>query len=154
LEAVRFEKFTLLIEGINKSINKIKYDIAPELGVKSVHVFWIYELMLYPEGLTATEIAAKRMVDKSLVSREINKLKKSGYITVKETAGRNYNARLVLTQKGEELAKRISEEAMRVQNAIDMGITEAELEAFYPILEKLYNNFVSLSSMPRADADN
>ena len=76
LENVRFEKFTLLIDGIHKSISKLKIDTAPYLGVKSVHVFWVYELSLHPEGLTAAEIAAVRMVDRSLISREIAALKK------------------------------------------------------------------------------
>ena len=75
METVRFEKFTLLIDGIHKSINKIKFDTAPYLGVKSVHVFWIYELSFHSEGLTAAEIAAVSMVDRSLISREIAALK-------------------------------------------------------------------------------
>jgi len=101
LESVRFEKFTLLIDGIHKSIGKIKFDTAPYLGIKSVHVFWIYELSLHPDGLTAAEIAAVSMVDRSLVSREIAALKKDGYVASEDTGKkRNYNARITLTEKG------------------------------------------------------
>ena len=81
LESLRFEKFTLLIDGIHKCINKIKFDTAPYLGVKSVHVFWVYRLYRHPEGLTAAEIASTSMVDRSLVSREIEMLKKNGYVS-------------------------------------------------------------------------
>ena len=150
MESVRFEKFTLLIDGIHKSINKIKFDTAPYLGVKSVHVFWIYELALHPEGMTAAEIAAASMVDRSLVSREIAALKKGGYVESNEDGKkRGYNARITLTDKGRELAERITKEAVAVQSKVDNGITEAELESFYSTLEKLYSNFAGLASGER-----
>lgn len=151
LESVRFERFTLLIDGIHKCINKIKFDTAPYLGVKSVHVFWIYQLSQHPEGLTAAEIAAVSMVDRSLVSREIATLEKGGYVAREDTGKkRSYNARITLTDKGYELADRITKEAIGVQSMVDKGITDEELTAFYSTLEKLYANFASLSSGEKA----
>jgi DNA-binding MarR family transcriptional regulator len=150
LESVRFEKFTLLIDGIHKSISKLKFDTAPYLGVKSVHVFWVYELSLHPDGLTAAEIAAVSMVDRSLISREIAALKKDGYVECEDTGKkRNYNARITLTEKGRELAEKITEEAIYVQSMVDVGITKEELVSFYSTLEKLYANFSSLASGER-----
>ena len=147
LESVRFEKFTLLIDGIHKSINKLKFDIAPCLGVKSVHVFWVYQLSQHPEGLTSAEIAAVSMVDRSLISREIAALKKGGYVESEDTGKkRSYNARITLTERGRELAERITAEAMHIQSAVDEGITDAELVSFYRTLEKLYSNFAALAS--------
>ena len=78
MELERFGKFTLLIDNISKAIHKIKIDTVPYLGIKSVHVFWIYNLYTHPEGLTATEIAANRQIDRSLVSREIAELCSDG----------------------------------------------------------------------------
>lgn len=147
LESVRFEKFTLLIDGIHKCIGKIKFDTAPYLGIKSVHVFWIYELALHPEGLTAAEIASVSMVDRSLVSREIAALKKGGYVESEDTGKkRSYNARITLTDKGRELAELITKEATRVQSMADAGITDEELTSFYSTLEKLYANFAAITS--------
>lgn len=147
MESVRFEKFTLLIDGIHKSINRIKFDTAPYLGVKSVHVLWIYELSLHPKGLTAAEIAAASMVDRSLVSREIAALKKGGYVESEDNGNkRGYNTRITLTDKGRELAEKITKEAIAVQSRVGNGITAEELESFYSTLEKLYANFASLSS--------
>ena len=154
VEAVRFEKFTLLIDGIHKSVNKLKFDTAPYLGVKSVHVFWVYELSLHPEGLTAAEIAAVSMVDRSLISREIAALKKDGYVECEDTGKkRSYNARITLTEKGRDLAEKITEEAMRVQSMVDVGITCEELVSFYSTLEKLYSNFVSLTEGGKTPTD-
>lgn len=147
MESVRFEKFTLLIDGIHKSINKIKIDTAPYLGVKSVHVFWIYQLALHPDGLTPAEIASVSMVDRSLISREIAALKKSGYVVCEDTGNkRNYNSRITLSDKGRELSDKIKELVINVQSQVDVGITNEELISFYNTLEKLYSNFASLTS--------
>ena len=147
MELERFGKFTLLIDGIYKNIHKIKLDTAPDLGIKSVHVFWIYLLRKHPEGLTATELAARSEIDRSLVSRELQKLCTDGYIMSMGGTGkrRNYNSRLVLTEKGIELAGHIRRKAMEVQASVDEGISEEELEIFYTILEKLYENFVKIT---------
>jgi DNA-binding MarR family transcriptional regulator len=59
---------------------------------------------------------------------------------------KNYNSRLVLTEKGTELAEYIRREAMAVQARADDGITEEELELFYTVLEKLHNNFVKMTN--------
>lgn len=147
LEAVRFEKFVTLIDGIHKSVSKIRLSIAPMLGVKSVHVFWIYELLLHPEGMTATEIAAACFIDRSLVSREITLLKKAGYVTcASEENKRGYNARITLTDEGVALAHRITDEALRIQNAASAGISEDDLRILYSTLGKLYDNFNKICS--------
>jgi DNA-binding MarR family transcriptional regulator len=148
MELERFGKFTLLIDGIYKNIHKIKLDKAPFMGIKSVHVFWIYLLRKHPDGLTATELAAHSEIDRSLVSRELQKLCADGYIMSMGGTGKrkNYNSRLVLTEKGTELAEYIRREAMAVQARADDGITEEELKLFYTVLEKLHNNFVKMTN--------
>lgn len=151
MEAIRFEKFTLLIDGIHKCISKIKFDTAPDLGVKSVHLFWVYKLMLHPNGLTAAEIAAVNKVDRSLVSREIETLKKNGYVQTKDNGNkRSYNSRITLTESGLALAKRIKDEAIRIQEVVGANISEDELATFYVTLEKLYGNFDLLAAKERA----
>lgn len=160
MELERFSKFTLLIDGIYKSIHKIKLDTAPYLGIKSVHVFWVYSLLDHPDGLTSTELASLSEIDRSLVSREVAKLCADGYITYIGGSGkrRNYNSRIVLTEKGVELAEYIRREALDVQKKADADITEEELEIFYSVLEKLYGNFQNITkerenNIPSAPAD-
>lgn len=154
VENIRYEKFTLYIDGIHKAINKLKVDVAPRLGVKGVHLFWIYKLLEYPEGLTAQEIATVSMIDKSLVSREIAALKRDGYIETKGKEGnkRSYNARHFLTESGRELAMNIISEVTRVQSAADEDISESELISFYNTLEKIHKNFIKLAASDK-DSD-
>lgn len=139
----RFYIFTQLIDGIHKSIHRIKFDFAPSFGVKSVHMFWIYELHAHPEGLTAAELANKSMISRSLVSREIERLQEEGFIVVHETARgkrKSYNSRIMLTPKGHELAAAIQKEAMCIQNLANAGISEEDLIIFYRTLEKFHKN--------------
>ncbi len=148
LQPARFHRYVQLIDGIQKCIHKLRIENAPGLGVKSVHVFWLHSLLSYPDGLTAAELAAKSMVDRSLISREIADLYRRGYVTLGEGGGdkrKNYNARIRLTEAGVDLARRIHALAMSVQEKIDVGISEEELISFYATLEKMHRNFLSIT---------
>lgn len=139
----RFYIFTQLIDGVHKCIHKLKLDTAPYLGVKSVHIFWVYELYMHPEGLTAAELASRSMISRSLISREIESLQADGYIEIHETAHgkrKNYNSHITLTESGRALAQSITKEALTVQEGVRAGISDEELAAFYATLEKLYDN--------------
>ena len=134
----RFYIFTQLIDGIHKCIHKLKIDTAPYLGVKSVHIFWVYELYLHPEGLTAAELASRSMISRSLISREIESLQKDGFIEIHETAHgkrKNYNSHITLTESGKQLARSIMTEGLTVQSGVRAGISDEELAAFYKTLE-------------------
>ena len=141
MESERFRRFVLLVEGIHKSVQKIKYNNAPDFGVKGVHTLWVYELLCHPEGMTASELANESMIDRSLISREIERLQELGYIETDGNNGkRNYNTKIRLTEKGREVAASIGDIAMDVQARANAGITEQDLEGFYATLEKLHKN--------------
>ena len=142
MDEIRFEKFALLIDGVQKCIQKFKMTIAPKLGVKGVHVLWIYELMVHPEGLTSAELAVKSNIDPSLISRELASLKRRGYIARETQSGkRSYNSRITLTEEGKTLANRILGIALEVQCAVNGGVSREELTVFYSVLERLLANF-------------
>lgn len=146
MESERFRRFVLLVEGIHKSVQKIKYNNAPDFGVKGVHTLWVYELLRHPEGMTASELANESMIDRSLISREIERLKELGYIETEENKGkRNYNTKIKLTEKGREVAASIGDIAMDVQTRANAGITESDLEGFYATLEKLHKNLTEIA---------
>lgn len=127
-------------------MGKLKIDTVPDLGIKSVHVMWLYKLLSCPDGMTATELAVASTVDPSLVSREITALKKCGYIEAQRSSGkRAYNTRLRLTPSGREVAERIREEVLRVQREVSRDVDEEALEAFYSTLEMIYFGFLRLT---------
>lgn len=146
MERERFRRFVLLVEGVHKSVQKIKFNKALGFGVKGVHTLWVYELLRHPDGITASELAAESMIDRSLISRELEPLKEMGYI---ETAGdpkkRNYNAKIKLTEKGKEVAENIGDLALDIQLHAGAGISEEELDSFYHTLEKLNKNLLGIA---------
>ncbi len=146
MEQERFMHFVNLIDGIHKSIQKMRSENAATFGIKSVHIFWVYELLAHPEGLSATELAENSNIDRSLISREISALEANGFIKIEKSSGkRNYNSKLTLTESGVEAAMRIKELAMSIQSLIGKGVNEDELEVFYSVLERLSDNFETMS---------
>ena len=151
MDKTGYKRFVLLVEGMHKNIRKAKLSEASDLGIKSVHIFWLEHLRSNPDGLTAAELAAKSGVDRSLISREIEALEGAGCVKLLED-GRRY----VLTDEGDRLSARIAEKAKEVQTDVNSGISQEELEAFYKTFEKLKDNFDKLlnekkSRSPRID---
>ena len=71
----RFDTFSMLVSGINKSMKKIKTTEMAKFGLKSTHVFCIYHL--YKENaLTAGELCGMCREDKAGISRAIEQLEK------------------------------------------------------------------------------
>ena len=140
MEVLRSEKFISLISGVYRHISRLKSVFAPEMGIKSVHVFWLYQLRLSEGGMTSAELASASMVDRALVSRELEELKRTGLV-VADGEGKGYGVVLRLTAEGEAVADRIMDTVGELQSRLDVGISEEELAFFYSTLEKLYNNF-------------
>lgn len=146
LEQERFEEFSSLISGIYGSIQKLKARYTAQLGLKVVHVFWIYLLREHPEGMSASELAAAGQSDRSLVSREIDDLFEKGIIFTRDGSGkRRYGWKLELTDKGRELADVISAVAAEVQDTVSRGIPEEDLVTFYRTLRTLAGGFDGLN---------
>ncbi len=148
MEQERVIQFAQLIDGVHKRIQKIRADYASTFGVKGVHVFWVYMLLSHPEGMSATDLAATSKIDRSLISREISALEARGYIKAeKQGAKRTYNSKLMLTESGREAAEKIRDIAMNFQNLADKDIPIDELEIFYSVLEKIYNNLENIEQV-------
>ena len=141
MEQERVMHFTHLIDGVHKRIQKIRTDYAATFGVKGVHVFWVYELLSHPEGLSAAELAANSRIDRSLISREISALEAIGYISADKQSGkRNYNSKIMLTESGIEAARKMRNIALDFQVLAESGISDSDLEIFYSVLEKIHHN--------------
>ena len=152
MEAERFEQFSSLISGIYRDIQKLKTKWTEPLGMKSVHIFWVYLLKTHPQGLPASELSRHSQSNRSLVSREIQELINLGYVTVERTAGqRRYGQKLTLTQSGVEVAEKISEASLDIQNKGNAGIPEEDLFVRYRTLGILMENFHHLTEQTLED---
>ena len=146
MEAERFEQFSSLISGIYRDIQKLKAKWTEPLGLKSVHIFWVYLLKNHPEGLTASELSRHSQSNRSLVSREIQELIDMGYVQAGKPSGqRRYGQKLTLTPSGSAIAKTISHASVEIQNKVNAGIPEEDLIVLYRTLGILMENFHRLT---------
>lgn len=149
METERFELFNTLISGIYRDIQKLKTKWTEPLGMKSVHIFWVYLLKNHPEGLSASELSQHSQSNRSLVSREIQELIDLGYVYVQQSVPkRRYGQKLLLTALGEEAANRISEATLDIQNRVSAGIPDDDLIVLYRTLGALMEKFHQLADEP------
>ena len=146
MELERFEQFSSLISGIYRDIQKLKTKWTEPLGMKSVHIFWVYLLKNHPEGLTAAELSRHSQSNRSLVSREIRELIDLGYVAHADNSPKNYYGnKLILTESGIKVAQTISEASLDIQNKVNTGISEDDLIVLYRTLSILMENFHHLT---------
>lgn len=147
LDQERFEEFSALISSVHGNIQKLKARYTTQLGLKAVHVIWLYLLRAHPEGMSASELAAAGQTNRSLVSREIDELFDKGIVYTQDSGDkRRYGWKLMLTEKGKQLADVISAVVTDIQNSVSKDISEDDLITFYRTLRILANGFDELNN--------
>ena len=142
----RFEILTRMVWGVHGDMQKLKMQIAGELGIKGVHVFLIYLLRKYPQGLTAAQLCEMNRSTGGLISRETAELLEKEIITTdRESDHRRYGCKYLLTEKGWKMAARISDFAMEVQDFVSRDIPREDLVAFYRTFGALLKSFDKLT---------
>ena len=131
----RFSQLVRMVSRLDKSIKSLENAASQTLGVKSVHIFCVYSLIDAPDGLTASEIAKKNGINRSLISREIEKLNSAGVTCYSDT--NHYNAHIMLTERGREVAQKIFRIGIESQKKVDSAISEEELNTFYSVLGRM-----------------
>ena len=146
MQEERFEVFFQNISGLYRAVQRLRAQFAQMSGVSSVHLFWLYLLREYPEGLAASRLAELSNIDRSLVSRQLKPLLARGLVqTGEQTGKRRYGWKIRLTDTGRALAEQIAQEALAIQNRAGRGILPEELAVFYRVLGALNQNFNEIS---------
>ena len=140
----RFETFTVLINRISRNIRKIKNQEMAEYHLRSAHVSCLYYLYTNT-GATATDLCERCEEDKATVSRALDYLETNGYLTCKSKSIKRYKSPLVLTEKGNEVGKKIADKISGVLDAISDGLTEEERIAFYRSLSIISESLDAIS---------
>lgn len=142
----RFETFTVLINKIGRNIKKIKNQKMAEYGLRSTHVSCLYYLYS-ADSLTATDLCERCEEDKATISRALDYLEDKGFVVCQSKSAKRYKSRLLLTEKGKEAGKKISEKIYRVLDEVGDRLTDSQRRDFYSCfeiissdLEKVMNN--------------
>lgn len=140
----RFETFTILINRISRNIRKIKNQEMAEYKLRSAHVSCLYYLYS-ADGLTATDLCERCEEDKATISRALDYLETNGYLTCESKNAKRYKSPLVLTEKGQEVGKKIADKINAVLDEISVGLTEEERLAFYRSLSIISESLEKIS---------
>lgn len=141
----RFERFTVLIAKISKSIRKIKNLAMAEYGLKSSHVSCLYYLR-FSNSITATDLCDKCEDDKATISRSIEFLEKKGYLTRDSGGVKKYKNPLILTEVGKKVADIIAQKVNRVIEEVGAPLSEKERVDFYRSLAIVCNGLTAISN--------
>ena len=126
----RFETFTVLINRISRNIRKIKNQEMAEYKLRSAHVSCLYHLYMH-KGATATDLCERCEEDKATISRALDYLETNGYLTCESKYTKRYKSPLILTDKGNEVGKKIADKVSGVLDAVSGVLTEEKRVDFY-----------------------
>lgn len=140
----RFETFTVLINRISRNIRKIKNQEMAEYGLRSAHVSCLYYLYTNKRA-TATDLCERCEEDKATISRALDYLENNGFLTCESKCTKRYKSPLILTEKGNEVGKKIADKIGSVLDAISDDLTNEERVVFYRSLSIISDSLESVS---------
>lgn len=139
----RFQTFTVLVTRIARAIRKIKTEEMAEFDLKSPHVSCLYYLFK-EKSLTAKELCDICSEDKAAISRSIDYLETSGYLSCEVTSGKRYKAPLFLTEKGKLIGGKIAEKIDSILDKASEGLSDSHRLIMYDSLELICRNLEQL----------
>ncbi|MDO4483275.1 MAG: MarR family transcriptional regulator [Clostridia bacterium] len=141
----RYETFTVLVNRINRNINRIKTREMSAFGLRGAHVSCMYQLYL-TQGLTASELCELCAEDKAAVSRSLVYLEKEGYITFQTKQAKRYKTPIYLTEKGVETGRMVAEKIDGILAGIGKTMTEDERNNLYRYLTDISSTLEAMTA--------
>lgn len=141
----RFEVFTLALEEITSSWNKIATEELKPFGLKGAYVVYLIALYKHPDGLTAANLCEMCSKDKAEVSRAVAIMEKKGLILRENTTVNGYRAKITLTEQGRNATYILRE---RVKLAVELGgkgLSDEQRDTFYDALATISANLKEIS---------
>ena len=131
----RFETFTVLINRISRDIRKIKNQEMAAYHLRGAHVSCLY--YIYSLGsVTSAELCEHCEEDKATISRAVDYLETNGFL-LRDADAKRYKSPLLLTEKGREAGKRITERIDGILETVSHALTEDERLEFYRCLSAI-----------------
>ena len=146
----RFETFTVLINRISRNIRKIKNQEMAEYNLRSSHISCLYYLYT-SGGLTATDICERCEEDKATVSRALEYLENNGYLVCESKSAKRYKSLLKLTDKGNEVGKKIADKIDYFLKEISVELSEQERIQFYHSLMLISKGLDNIANNKNGD---
>ncbi len=139
----RFERFTVLIAKVSRSIYKIKKEEMAEFNLKSSHVSCLYYLYK-AETLTAKGLCDLCGEDKANISRAVKYLESEGYVYCQTNTSKRYQSALFLTEKGKVVGESIANKIDKVLAESSKGLTKEQRDILYDSLSRVSENLENI----------
>lgn len=147
----RFERFTVAILGICRSIQKIEREEMIKYGLKGSYAQYLTVMDRFPDGITAARLSELCDKDKAAVSRAIAEMEEMELVCREDVNESGYRALLKLTRDGQEAAGVVREKGQAAVEIAGDGLTEEQRETMYQALEHILQNLkeISRQGLPR-----
>lgn len=142
----RFESFTSSINGIYRYILKIEREEMEKYGYRGSYALYLAIMSRFPEGITATRLGELSDRDKAGISRILAEMEENGLVERQTNKNNFYRAKLVLTQKGKEVADFVREKAISAVSEAGAGISDDDRQVFYECLFTITSNLRKISN--------
>lgn len=153
-DSERFKTFTVLIAKISRSIRRIKTEEMAGFDLKSPHVSCLYYLYTSDSRtMTAKELCDICDEDKAAVSRSIDYLESNGYLSCDSQKQKRYKSLLVLTEKGREIGKYLTEKVNNILDAASRGLSDDDRRVMYRSLALISSNLRNICGAERTASD-
>ncbi len=142
----RFEQFSYSINAIYRYILKIEREQMEKFGYRGSYALYLAIMSHFPEGLTASKLSELSDRDKAGISRIVSEMEQNGLITRQSNRDNFYRAKLVLTDKGRDVADFVREKAIAAVSEAGGGISDENRKIFYECLFTIASNLKRISN--------
>ena len=139
----RFEKFSFNIFSIYHYLHKIMSDEMKHYGLKGPYAIYLIAMSRNESGITSARLAEICGRNKADVSRAISDFERNGLI--KRSGDTTYNAKIVLTESGKNIATALAKKAMNAVSLVGEDLTEDKREVLYSSLDSIAEKMALLS---------
>ena len=142
----RFESFTSSINGIYRYVLKIEREEMEKYGYRGSYALYLAIMSNFPDGITATRLGELSDRDKAGISRTLAEMEENGLVDRQTNKNNFYRAKLVLTEKGKEVADFVREKAISAVSEAGAGISDEDRRIFYDCLFAIASNLRKISN--------
>ncbi len=136
----RFEVISAAISSMYHDIQKIERVEMAKHGLKGPHAQCLVAMSAYPDGVTSAQLCELCEKDKAAISRAVAELEAAGLVCRIQRNGNRYRAQLVLTERGQDIARQVSEKVQLAVERAGEGLEDAQRDVFYPVLARIAGN--------------
>lgn len=129
-----------LVDKITGSYALICKPVIDEFNLQKIDFDIIMFLTNNPDYYTAKDISKMKKIKPNVVSLHVDKLVGSGYLERQIIEGDRRKIRLVCTDKASDIIKKGHIAQHKFYQALNVGLTDADRDAFKHYLDILVNN--------------